>query len=104
MIILEQGPIFSEEVASYYMGKSMRGGSGDLTVSAADHKNSLENLRTLEHGAGGYIETFDFFCAGMECPSRDPSGALIIYDTNHLTKEYSRRLAAYALEKILLTP
>ena len=62
-------------------------------VDRAAHVASLEQARTLADVVDLYIQTADLFCTDLACPSVDAGGQLVIFDRNHVTHEYSSRLA-----------
>lgn len=93
VILLEQGPLFDEDVSNYLLQNSRHGRLAPLVVDRAAHVASLEQARTLADVVDLYIQTADLFCTDLACPSVDSGGQLVIFDRNHVTHEYSSRLA-----------
>lgn len=103
LVLLEQGPIFSEDVAAHYFKQAPPNPVTELSVSTSNHVNSLEQLKRLEKNVDQYISTVDFFCNSQECPARDARGKIVVHDRNHVTKEYSLKLANHLLDRLRLS-
>jgi hypothetical protein len=93
VILLEQGPTFSEDVSTYLLQNLRHGLQKPLTVDKAGFIDSLRPARALADVVDVYVETSDLFCPNDDCPSVDADGRLVIFDLNHVTRFYSEKLA-----------
>lgn len=99
IIVLEQGPSFHEDVSSYLLHNLRHGHVEPPAANRSSHVASLRKVRDLADLADLYVETTDFFCNDTACPSVDEDGQLVIFDHNHVTQEYSVRLARFLARK-----
>jgi SGNH domain (fused to AT3 domains) len=93
VVVLEQGPTYAEDVSNYLMQNLRHGHLEPLAVDRSAHVRSVKDSRDLADVVDLYIETTDLFCNEVACPSVDDEGQLVIFDRNHVTREYSARLA-----------
>lgn len=91
--IIEQGPIFTEPVAEYEIQRIRSAHDRSQALTRDEQLESVAPTRGLADVVDRYIETVDFFCDDTECPSIDGDGNMVIYDYNHVTKNYSTKLA-----------
>ena len=97
--ILEQGPVFSEDVSSFALQNLRRGHAETLTLSREDFDMMVNQVQALSDLPDVYIDVAPFFCNETECPSVDAAGQIVIYDTNHVTRAYSAKLARFLFER-----
>ncbi|MEM8632044.1 MAG: acyltransferase family protein [Pseudomonadota bacterium] len=95
VVLLEQGPLFAEPAADYLVQSLRHGHLDPIAVTRDAHLASLAQARGLSEFVDTYVETDDFFCGPEVCSSIDAAGQLVIYDRNHVTRAYSRKLAEY---------
>lgn len=93
VILLEQGPTFDTEVAAYLLQNLRDGQPTTLQIDRAVHDAAIAGAKALGDLVDLYIPTADLFCTDTACPGVDATGQLVIFDRNHVTPEYSARLA-----------
>ena len=93
-ILVEQGPIYDAPVAEHEIQRIRSDHDASQTISRQDQLASVAPTRGLADVVDGYIETMDFYCDAASCPSVDGDGNMVIFDRNHVTKNYSEKLAA----------
>ncbi|WP_306114136.1 MULTISPECIES: acyltransferase family protein [unclassified Roseovarius] len=93
-ILVEQGPIYDAPVAEHEIQRIRSDHDASQTISRQDQLASVAPTRGLADVVDGYIETVDFYCDAASCPSIDGDGNMVIFDRNHVTKNYSEKLAA----------
>ena len=101
-VLVEQGPIYDTTVAEHELQRLRSDHEGPLTMTRADLVESVLPTRSLADLVDTYIETTDFYCDDAACPSVDDAGNLVIFDRNHVTKNYSVKLAELIFSELAL--
>ncbi len=99
-VLVEQGPIYDEAVAEYELQRIRSDHDTPQSVTRAEQVDSVLPTRQLADVVDAYLETVDFYCNETYCPSIDRDGNLVIYDRNHVTKNYSEKLAQLIFSKL----
>ncbi len=99
-VLVEQGPIYDEAVAEHELQRIRSDHDTPQSVTRAAHIASVLPTRQLADVVDIYLETVDFYCDDTHCPSIDQDGNLVIYDRNHVTKNYSEKLAQLIFSKL----
>lgn len=102
-VLVEQGPVFDRAVAEHGLQSLRNGHSIPQVIDRADFVETLSTTRTLDQVFDTYLKTADFYCNETECPSVDQEGKMIFFDRNHLTKNYSEKLARFLFSNLGLT-
>ncbi len=98
--LVQQGPTFAEPVASSFIENISRDDYEFQEIPRQEHTAIVSTQDGLADVTDGHLKTIDFFCNEKTCPSFDPSGQMIIYDRNHLTKAYSVLFAKELLDQV----
>jgi peptidoglycan/LPS O-acetylase OafA/YrhL len=102
-ILLEQGPRFAEQAATFYLHNRLAGRLDELSVPRSEPER---DMRTLDEVSGAFdqvIPTIDLFCGPLLCLARDAQG-LVTSDKEHITPRWSLKLADVALGAVLRAP
>jgi hypothetical protein len=99
-VLIEQGPIYDEPVIEYELQRLRKKHMEPLNISREGRVESVKLTRELADIFDTYIKTDDFFCNETTCPSVDDAGMLVIHDRNHVTKEYSVKLAQFVFSNL----
>ena len=99
-VLVEQGPIYDESVAEHELQRLRSDHQESQAISRADHLASVAPTRGLADMFDTYIDTADFYCDDSKCPSVDDDGNLVIFDRNHVTKNYSTKLARLIFSRL----
>ncbi len=99
VVLLEQGPVFDEDVSDYLLQNLRRGAVEPLTLSVGDYGDFVAPLRRLTDLPDDYIDVEEVFCDDATCSSVDDTGALMIYNRNHVTRIGSEKVARHLFEK-----
>ncbi|WP_299846571.1 acyltransferase family protein [uncultured Roseovarius sp.] len=94
-VLIEQGPIYDERVAEYELQRIRSDHTEPMTISREEQFESVEPTQGLADVFDSYVSTIDFFCNETDCPSVDSDGNMVIYDRNHVTSNYSVKLARF---------
>ncbi|MFD1160214.1 acyltransferase family protein [Roseovarius aestuarii] len=103
VVYIEQGPVFKIPVVEHEIQGLRNGHTTPQTIPRTRYLEPAHITRDLADAFDLYIETTDFYCNDTVCPSVDDSGNMIIYDRNHLTKNYSLRFAKMIFPLLDLT-
>ena len=103
VVLIEQGPVYDKAVAEYELQRIRSAHAAPQTISRDEMVESVSHSRELTDVVDTYLETVNFFCNEVDCPSVDSDGNLVIFDRNHVTRLYSVKLAKYVFSKIGLS-
>ena len=92
-VLVEQGPIYDESVAEFELQRLMGDRGTPQAIPRDEQLQSVALTRGLADVFDVYLETVDFYCNEQNCPSVDDQGHIVIFDRNHVTKNYSTKLA-----------
>ena len=102
--LVEQGPTFPESVSRRYVESVGRADRTFQSIPRAEQTAIGSDQRILASATDGFVGTTDFFCDDTTCPSIDKNGRMVIFDRNHVTREYSVELARYVLDQLPTAP
>ncbi|MEO3414709.1 acyltransferase family protein [Roseovarius sp. CAU 1744] len=102
-VLVEQGPIYDAPVAEHEIQRIRSDHDASQVIARAHQLASVKPTRGLADVVDEYIETVDFYCDAADCPSIDSDGNMVIFDRNHVTKNYSVKLASLIFDRLGLT-
>ncbi len=99
--ILEQGPIFPQNISQYVLQNLRRDRDNvPISVSRASHAASVADVKVLSDSVDVYIGMEDFYCNEIFCSSFDRDGKMIVWDTMHPTKYCSIKIAQHVMDLV----
>lgn len=100
VVLVEQNPIYDEPVAEFELQRLLNIHEGPQSIPRDVQLEKVAPTRALADIVDLYIPTIDLYCDEQECPSIDAAGNLVIYDRNHVTKDYSVKLARLVFSEL----